>query len=426
MAGRLALRALAEWFVWLPLTLIFSANMGVWGTIGLAAGVLLSAGLGLSLNALPVVRRRLALIALAIALVAVGIVRFTDHLPMLVWLCVVLWRGRFVRFGYRQFAVAFGVSGLVLFAISLNEAWTGYRPAIIVLAVLWMVGWFIALNGSLVDRAGLGDGIVTRPVLQSSRKYALVFVAIGALAIAVTVGYGEKLLTPREIVNPGNRWIDPEQFIPPPEPQSDWMGEFFKDPGGEPSPIWDYLFWVFMAFAAVGAVWFARLLWRDRTWTWRSLLKTIREWFLRERRAEHLPYVEERRSLQKEKKPGQGRFSSLFRGSSSRRDWERLSNPERVRRLYEDAVQAGIRQGYGFRPAHTPAETLEELERWHSDRSTASDKERQADYWTWLRRIRGALTGLYGKARYSPHDISPEEVEELRAGAPKGNSGYHR
>lgn len=420
MAGRLGLRALAEWFAWLPLTLIFSANMGGSGKIGLAAAALLCAAAGLGLNGMSAIRRRLVLLALAVLLVGVGIARFADHLPMLIWLCVVLWRGRFVRFGHRQFGFAFGVSCFALFAITLNGAWAVYRPAIIVLAVLWMCGWFIALNGNQVDRAGLGDGIVTRPVVQSSRKYALVFVGLGILAIALTVDYGEKLLTPKKIVNPSNRWIDPEQFIPPPQPMDrpDLLGELGKDQG-EPSPIWDYLFWIVTGLAAIGLVWFIRLLWRDRTWTWNGLLKTLREWFLRERRTEELPYVEERRSLRKEKKPGPGRLASMLRGSNSRREWDRLDNSEKVRRLYEDAVAAGIRQGYGFRPADTPAETIAGLERWQEGRSVSSDKDRQAEYWLWFRRVRSALGGLYGKARYSPHDISSEEVEELRAGAPR-------
>lgn len=427
MAGRLGLRALAEWLVWLPLTLIFSANMGAAGKIGLAAAVLLCAAAGLGLNGLSAVRRRLALIVLAALLVGIGIARFADHLPMLIWLCVVLWRGRYVRFGYRQFGLAFGVSGFALFAIALNEAWAVYRPAIIVLAILWMCGWFIALNGNLVNRAGLGDGIVTRPVAQSSRKYALVFVGLGILAIALTVGYGEQLLTPKKIADSGSRWIDPEQFIPPAQPMErpNLLGELGEDQG-EPSPIWDYLFWIIAGLAAIGVVWFARLLWKDRSWTWSGLLKTLREWFLRERRTEALPYVEERRSLRKEKKSGPGRLASMLRGSNSRREWERLSNPEKVRLLYEDAVAAGIRQGYGFSPADTPAEALAGLERWHAERAAGSDKERQAEYWTWFRRVRSALAGLYGRARYSPHDIASEEVEELRAGAPRGNSGYHR
>ncbi|MFC4601045.1 hypothetical protein [Cohnella hongkongensis] len=416
MAGRLGLRALAEWLLWLPLTLIFSANMGGAGKAGLAAGVLLCAALGLGLNGLPALWRRLVLIAAAVALTAAGIARFADHLPMLVWLCVVLWRGRFVRFGYGQFGLAFGVCCLVLFAISLNEAWLGYRTAVIALAVFWMIGWFAALNRSLIDRAGLDNGIVTRPVLQSSRKYALLFAGVGVLAIALTVGYGEKLLTPREIAVPSPRWIEPEQLIPPPQQMNSPLEGLLQEDKGKPSPIWDYLFWGMAALAAIGFLWFVRWLWKERTWTWRSLLAKVRDWFVRERRTEKLPYVEERRSLRKEKKPGQGLFGSRFRRPRARLEWERLSNAEKVRRLYEEAVAEGIRQGYAFVPADTPGETLAKLESWQASRGPAKDKERQAAYWSWFSRVRSLLAGLYGRARYSPHDIAAEEVEELRKG----------
>jgi len=413
MAGKFGLRVLAEGLLWLPLWLIFSANAGLAGKTGLAAGILLCIVAGLGFNRLPPLWGKILLVAITLAMVGVGVARNAGDLPVLIWMCAALWRGRFVRFGYWQYGFAFGVCCLALIAITLNEAWTGYRTAIVVLAVLWLLGWFVALNRSMIEGAGLGNGIVTRPVLRSSRKYAIFFIGIGVLAIIATIGYGEKWMTPRKVdVSPilADFGWDLEQ-----EPDKDDFLEKLKGEPVEPHPIWDYLFWIIVPLATAGFLWFVRLLWKDRTWTWRSLLNTIREWFIRGRREEEPPYIEERRSLRKEKKTGRGRFGALFR-KPSRPGWEQLGNPEKVRRLYEEAVTAGIRQGFVFRATDTPSETLEGIERWRSEVAAAAGNERKDAYWDWFRRIKEALAGVYGKARYSPREITSQEVEELRTG----------
>jgi len=419
-AGKLGIRILLEAVLWLPALLLLTARMSLPDKLGTAAIALFCIVAGLIVARLPSLWHKLALLTISLALVAVGIVWFTDQLPLLILLCAALWRGRFRRFDYWQYAFAFGICCLTLLAIAINEAWVGYRTVTVVLSVLWMIGWFVSFNRSLIEKAGLDNGIVTRTVLLSSRKYAIVFTALGVLAIAVTVGYGEKWLTPKKVnMSPILEDIGVE-LEPPAQMQPQFPLEGMKE-AGKPSPIWDYLFWVFSGFALIGLAWFVRLLWRDRTWTWRGLLQKIRDWFTKEQRVlEPLPYVEERRSLRNEKKARQGGLASLLRGKRSRTDWDKLSNSEKVRRLYEDAVEAGIRQGYAFRAADTPGETLESLESWQTQRSTASDKsrrptkDRQVDDGSWLRRVRRGLADLYGKARYSSHDISSEEIEELR------------
>ncbi|TVX96857.1 DUF4129 domain-containing protein [Cohnella terricola] len=416
--GKLILRVLAECLIWLPLWLLFTANMGLSDKLRLGMVILITIIAGLALNRLPALWRKVVVIVAIFALVAFGIVNYTDHLPILIWLGIMLWRGRYASLGYWHYGLGFGVCTLGLIAIAQNEAWTDYRLPLILLALAWVVVWFVALNRSLVQRAGLLSGIATKPVMRANSKYVMIFLAVSMLAIALTVGYGEKLLTPKQIVNPNNSWIDPERFIPPPQDagRPEWLDQLGKPK--KPSVVWDYLLGIVIVFAVIGLVRFVGLLWKDKNWTLKGILDAIKSWFLREKQQETLPYIEEQRSLRKEKKQGGGVLGGLLRRQPRRMDWERLSNPDKVRRLYEDAVAEGIRQGYEFRTSDTPSETLAALERWQADQVTATHKERQSDFGNWLHRVRNALASLYGKARYSPHNISSEDVEELHSGSP--------
>ena len=412
MAGKWFARVAAEWLIWQPLWLVYSMHLELPGKLGLAAAMAACIAAGLALNRLPGWARRISLIAAFAVLLGAGIVRFAEALPFLIGLGAMLWRGRYVRFGHWQYAFGFGLVCLGLAAVSATEAWKEIRLPLILLGIFWVLAWFVALNRSLVDRAGLDNGIVTGTVRKAGRKYLFVFLAVGSAAIALTAGYGERLLTPRQNVDPGYEWIDPERFIQPPRQMNNPMEGMFPDEPAEPSPLWDYLFWVVLALAACGAVWFAILLWRDRNWTFQGLLSKLRSWFLRENREEKLPYVEERRSLRKPKAE-RGLIESWFRRQGGRPDWSRLDAAGKVRRLYEDTVLAGIGQGYGFKPGDTPSETLRGIERWRAD-GKASGNAKAAGYWQRVLAARHALLRLYEKARYSPHAVEEKEANELK------------
>ncbi|XID92049.1 hypothetical protein ACF3MZ_26805 [Paenibacillaceae bacterium WGS1546] len=401
----------AEWWIWLPAWLLISARMTTPGKLGLAGLMLGCIGIGLALAKAPPLWRRTALTVAGIGLVAAGIVQGLTFLLVGLWFGFMLWRGRFSRLSPWHYAMAFSVCCLGLIAISANEAWESYRTAFILLAVWWACVWFLSLNRTLLNQAGLFDNIATGAVRRAGRRYVLVYLAAGVAAIALTLDYGRRLLTPKNIsFAPEENVPDPESFIPPPMQAINPLHGMFGEQK-EPSVIWDYLLWVLMAFAAVGLIWLARLLWKDRTWSWRGLLRAIRAWFLRERPKEILPYVEERRSLKKEKKSG-SLFASLFR-RQDRPVWEKLDSSGRARRLYEDAVLAGMRQGYAYKPSDTPGETLEGIARWREGESGPEGKS--AAYWQRLLLARESLLKLYEKARYSPHEVGEKEVAAMKA-----------
>lgn len=411
--GRAIIRIVMEWMIWLPVWMVLTTNMRAAGKFGMVAAVLFFFALGLLLHRFPTVWRRISMLAIFIALLAAGISLYTRELPIFIWMGILLWRGRYLKLRPMHYGLAFGICCAVMIVTSRNDVWADDRLIFILMAIVWVAVWFVALNEILIEQAGLHNGIVTSRVRQANRNYLYIFLAIGLLVIALTASYGQQLLTPKQaVVNPDNSWIDPNNFIQPPREMEkpEWMEE--EEPG-KPSVIWDILFWILSVVVVCAAFWFARLFWNNRTWTWRGFLKSIREWFLREKKAEKLPYVEERRSLAKEKKKGSSLIDSLFRRRNRGADWERLSNPEKVRRLYEEVVLAGIEQGYEFQASHTPSETLEGIERWRTSRR-ASDDEKLISYWNRLLSIKSVLLELYEKAKYGPHEISAQEVEGLK------------
>lgn len=408
---RVVRRVGIEWLLWLPIWLLLTANMGVYGKFGMAVAVAFFFALGLGLHRMTVLWRRLTMIAIGGMLIAAGVIWFSNDLLAVTWMGILLWRGRYQRLTHLHYCLGFGICCAVLIVTSQSEAWADYRLMFILLALLWIIIWFMALNRGLVDDAGLHNGIVTRPVRQANRKYILVFLAAGMLIIAMTASYGQQLLTPKQVVNPNNSWIDPDRFIQPPQSMDkpEWM-EGIEQPGKR-WLFWDILFWVLLVVVICGTLWFIRFLWINRVWTWQGLLNSIRKWFLRENRPEKLPYLEESRSLRKEKK--KGRFESLFRKHNRELEWERLSNPEKVRRLYEEAVLTGIEQGYKFKASDTPSETLDALEQWKTG-GKAHNNEKKATYWSWLLQVHLSLLHLYEKAKYSPHEITSQDVRVLK------------
>jgi len=118
--GKLGLRVLAECLIWLPLWLLFTANMGLSDKLRLGMAVLIAIIAGLALNRLPALWRRVVVIIVIFALLAFGIVEYTDHVPMLIWLSVMFWRGRYTILGYLHYGLGFGVCTLGLIAIAQN------------------------------------------------------------------------------------------------------------------------------------------------------------------------------------------------------------------------------------------------------------------------------------------------------------------
>ncbi len=411
--GRIVQRIVSEWLIWLPVWLILTVNMGGLGKLGMVFLAMAVFGLGLALHLLPAVWRHLTLIALLVIVLAIGIAQYREgDLLAFLWLGVLLWRGRYLKLEYPHYGLAFGICCAATIVTSVNEEWADYRLALILMASFWTVVWFISFNKRMIDEAGLNNGIVTGQVRRASRKYLFFFLAAGLLVIAVTAGYGQQLLTPKQVIDSGNRWMDTDKFIQPPQEMAtpDWMDP--NDQGGS-SNIGKIMTWILSALAIAGAIWLARLFWKDRTWTWRKIVDSIKAWLLREKKAEKLPYVEERRSLAKGKKRGPGRFDSLFRRQNRAPNWEQLDNPSKVRFLYEEAVLAGIEQGYDFKASHTPSETLERMEKWLINRKIP-DANKTILLLPGLLRARELLIKLYEKAKYSPHKISSQETEELR------------
>ncbi|BBI31055.1 hypothetical protein [Cohnella abietis] len=420
--GKIANRLLLELFIWLPIWLILTDSEG--STIKLVAFIAAIAafGLGFALFNLPVAWSRFTLVMILILLVLVGSVKYTSELPLFIWMGVLLWRGRYPRATVRHHALGFLICTAAVIVASNNENLHQYRWGFIVLAIIWMVTWFVAFNRGLLEEAGLGNSIVTRPVRLTSRRYLFIFLTASLLIFALTVSYGQQLLTPPKI---NTDWMQSGKQEPPMEPpvqQQDPLSKLKNEDQGPPSLFWKISEWIMVGVAVIVGLWFVKLLWKDREWTWRSMIKAIREWFLREKKAEKLPYVEERRSLIKEKKKGAGLWDTLFHRQKHGRAWELLNNPEKVRRVYEEAVLTSIEQGYDFKSYHSPSETIEGIQQWRLGQQLLDKKDKNSAYWKRLLHIRKSLLMLYEKARYSPHEITEKEVEGLKEQDPQKKS----
>jgi hypothetical protein len=413
---RIARRVLVEWLSWLPIWLILTSAYQLSGKLLLvcAGTVLFILGLFLYQRLSPAWSRATLILSIAL-LLGIGIPLFSSEWMTLVWLAVLLWRGRYPKLGARHYGYAFLLCCVAVIIVAQNASLPDYRMIIIALSLLWIVVWFLSVNRGLLEEAGLNNQIVTRPVRRANLLYLLIFLTGALLVFALTVNYGKELLTPPKYVPSEEVRVDIEDVLPPPSGPTglgDMLGAVEKQ--GPRSVIWDILFWVLTGAAAVGLVWFVRMLWRDRTWSWRSFADSIRAWFVREKKAEALPYIEERRSLLKDKKKGPGRWNAFFHRNHREREWEQLDNPQKVRRLYEEAVLAGIEQGYEFHAHHSSAETLTRIAQWRANHSLP-DKDNSSTYWNRLLNIRLKLMILYEKARYSPHSVTDQEAEDLKA-----------
>lgn len=409
-----AIRILQEGLIGFPVWLILTLHYGEIGKLGITLAAVVFFLAGTVLFKLPPLWSRISVAMVFVFLLGIGIIRFSSELPAFLWMGVLLWRGRYSVLTPRHYGLGFLICCTMIIVASQNDVSAIYRLAIMATALIWVVSWFISLNRSLLDEAGLQKSIVTRQVRLTSRKYLLIFLMVALLIFALTVTYGKQLLTPPAMSSSNEQWMDLSKLeMPPPEQtgKEDWMVP--PEDQGPPSPIWNILFWIMAGVASLAAIWFIRQLWKDRTWSWRGLMESIRRWFLREKRVDRLPYVEESRSLTKDKKKGPTLWDNLFHRQSRVRDWEQLNNPEKVRRLYEEAVLSGIEQGYAFKSNDTPSETLDRMADWRLNQPML-DKDKKASYWQRLLRTRVLLLRLYERAKYSPHSITEKEVGSLR------------
>lgn len=410
---RMIRRVLIEWLAWLPVMIILSHSYSFTGKLLISCATISSLGLGLLLNKLTPLWSRITLIVLMGIFLGVGISLSRSDWLTFAFMGLLLWRGRYPQLTARHYGLAFVICCVMVIVAAQNKLLPDYRTILVGLSLVWIVTWFISLNRSLLNDAALKNSIATRPVRLASRKYLLVFLAGALLIFALTANFGEQLLTLPEYVPSEEREAAVPEPQPPAQVQQPSLNDVLEAEGqGRASAIWDILFWIMTGLAAVGAILFARILWRDRTWSLRRFLTAVRAWLVREKKTEELPYIEERRSLLKDRKVGQSRWNSFFQRSNREREWNHLDNPQKVRRLYEDAVIRAIEQGYGFKPQHTSSETLERLAQWRESLSLP-DKDSRTSYWNRLLNIRLTLIARYEKARYSPHSVTDQEVEDL-------------
>ncbi|WP_027086400.1 hypothetical protein [Cohnella panacarvi] len=402
-AGRL----LFEWAIWVPAWLLLTIGHGQESRLLSLAAVPACWAIGLALMRLRPPWQLLATILFMIA-VAAGAAAIDIHEASIgIWLAVVAWRGKYANITAGQFGIGFAVACAGVFVATGYDAAEKYRFGFIVVAIVWLAVWLIAWNRSLVSQAGLDSKIATRAVRKESRKYAFLFVALALIAFGLTISHALDWMRLPQVDIGSSRTDD----IVPPTPREPAQGLPFKvDEDYRPNPIWDILFWIITVFSLFLLWKFFVWMWRDRKWSWQAIKDALRSLFMRDRREEKLPYVEERRSLAKEKR--KSRWSGLFQRQSRGPDWVQLNNGQKVRRLYADAVAAGLTSGYPHAANLTPAESLESLERWRAEQAEPKSGNRAA-YWRWFAGVRLALLRMYEQARYSPHGIEEHQVADL-------------
>lgn len=404
---RFAGRLLFEMALWLPAWLLLTIGHGQESRLLSLAAVPSCWLIGFALMQLRPPWQLLTTILFMIAVAAGAAAIDVHELPIGIWLAVVAWHGKYANITAGQYGIGFAVACAGVFVATGYDAAEKYRFGLIILAIVWLAAWLIAWNRSLVSQAGLDSTIATRAVRKESRKYAFLFVGLALVIFGLTIS---RVLDWMKLpqVEIGS---SPIEQIEPPKPQEPVQESPFKvDENYRPNPMWDILFWIIGAFSLFLLWKFIVWMWRDRKWSWRAIKDALRSLFLRDRREEKLPYVEERRSLTKEKK--KSRLHGLFRRQRHEPEWQQLNNGQKVRRLYAEALAAGLSSGYSHAANLTPAESLESLESWRAKQAEPKS-DNKAAYWSWFAGIRLALLRMYEQARYSPHDIEEQQVTDL-------------
>ncbi|UVI27476.1 DUF4129 domain-containing protein [Paenibacillus spongiae] len=262
--------------------------------------------------------------------------------------------------------------------------------------------FFFLANRSMVGEETLsGD---QEPVLETTvrRHNRLLVVIIAGLTVFIVLAMQLQSLLSAAwgiIVSWINRLLSGERGSDVPEKIADQPMQPPELPkGGEPSPIWDVLTYVFVVVISVLLIW---LLIRIMKYVpgWLKLLRdSIARIFGRKRISRSQGYVDEVESIWKP-----GRLLEWFRGSprQPRIKWKDLpDNESRMRFLYRQWLGQRVKAGYAYKPQLTPVETGLEL----SELSRAEDNEATRQ-----------LVNQYGTVRYGKKPISDAELERLLA-----------
>ncbi|MBB6634291.1 hypothetical protein [Cohnella thailandensis] len=422
------LRAIGQWLACFPATLALASYAEFDRTWAWMAAVLVAALFGTGLSAAKSVKPWLFYLLLLLLLTAavagaIGALGVHGALPA-------LYGGAVAWFGWRRFpplAIPFtgiATNGVCLIAAIWDADLEPYRTLFIVSGAAWFVLAAYIGHAGLLDSAGLHDGIVTRLVLRSSRRYLTILVGVVLIVYLLTSDFHLWRTIARWV-----RELMPKGSSSPPEPS------VMPEPApalppmlGEPSPRPEWAKWLDYAFYALAAAAILALLWllvrrlsKDREWLQELAAKARRLLARLLRRRDPPPspaYVDEKESMLdigKTIRRAQTRWLRRSENKPIRRaEWERLGAAEKVRRLYRDAVLQAIEAGYKPKPSATPNETLDSVERWYESRS----KERDAALAGWLRQTRALLGDLYGGARYGSAEASAAELERLAAEYP--------
>ncbi|MCC3375000.1 DUF4129 domain-containing protein [Cohnella sp. REN36] len=426
---RIVLRSVAELLAWAPV--LATVHFFLPGEIGLAVWLVAAWAAIWAGRMLPNAVRRLppALMNSVLLIVLVAGAAFID--PELAALGAILGIASWVA-GARVIWTWLCSMGTVVAAVCLIVASLTHELA---RERLWFVlvgvGWFLSLlyvrNAGMMASAGLQSGIVTRSVAASSRKYLTILVVLALLVFLATTDlsvwpaiarwingllpHGAK--QPEMVQDPMPMDQGPPPMLPPADGKRHWFWRLL-----------DYIGYALLAAAALYVVWLLlRKFLLNRAWL-RAVAERVRAIMAkllrrRERKADDTGYTEERESLlnvERVLRGWQERWMDRGTKRLGRKEWAGLSPEARVRRLYEDTVQAGVREGFAFRPAHTPAETAAELAAWQAGRAAPSGG--RGGLWGWFAGARAALLELYGQARYGGRGVKADEIERLVAEYP--------
>lgn len=420
----IALRAIGHSLAWLPATLTIALAALPGASAGWLAAVPAAALLG-ALLALwrPLAAGFVRALPLAASAACAAWLDMRWLLPALYLGLVAWWGGS--RLGRLPVCIAgVAMNALALIAASWGPELEAYRGLFIVSGAVWFLLSVWSGHAELLDSAGLHDGIVTRLVSRSSRRYLMILLAVVLIVYVATSGFHtwQSIIDNLRIHPPKHQAQNIEQ------PPAMMPSAPLPLPGAKQTPDWlqwlDTAFLLLAALAgAVAIVLLAKRYLLNGAWFrgLRGRLRTLLQWLLRRREPSVKPaYTDEEESLLdlgKALRQAQARWRRKgSRKPIGRREWERLAPSEKVRRLYAETVTAAVDAGFELRRADTPSETLRRLEGWYAKQ--AASGESAAGNGRWLRRVRALLEELYGGARYGAREATSAELEALAGDYP--------
>lgn len=196
--------------------------------------------------------------------------------------------------------------------------------------------------------------------------------------------------------------------------------ELPKEGASQGDPLWmSWLIKIVFVLAAIAfAVFLIYILYRGGR-RLRSLFGKIMGWILKGGRGnwdgEETGYEDIKENLfdwRELRASMQGRVRDLL-GRDGEPKWAELADPrERVRWLYRKVIRRGIREGYAFQAALTPAETASDLAAWQRGRTPVPMDQ---------------LAQLYERARYGTANetFDGAELETLHQRSEPSQGGSH-